>query len=30
VSKYVQFAVNVFGVDPALPPMEIAERASRG
>ncbi len=25
VSKYVQFAVNVFGVDPALPPMEIAE-----
>ncbi len=24
VSKYVQFAVNVFGVDAALPPMEIA------
>lgn len=26
VSKYVQFAVNVFGVDPSLPPMEIAEK----
>ena len=24
VSKYVQFAVNVFGVDASLPPMQIA------
>ncbi len=25
--KYVQFGTNVFGIDPKLPPMEIAERA---
>ena len=27
VSKYVQFGVNVFGIDPELPPMEIAHKA---
>ncbi len=27
VSKYVQFGVNVFGIDPSLPPMEIANKA---
>ncbi len=26
VSRYVQYAVNVFGVDPGLPPMEAAEK----
>lgn len=26
VSKYVQFGVNVFGIDAALPPMEIAKK----
>ena len=26
VSKYVDFAVNVFGVDENLPPMEIANK----
>ena len=29
VSKYVQFAVNVFGVDATLPPMEIAREGIR-
>lgn len=29
VSKYVQFAVNVFGVDSSLPPMEIAREGIR-
>lgn len=29
VSKYVQFAVNVFGVDPSLPPMDIAREGIR-
>ena len=27
VSKYVQFGVNVFGIDPTLEPMDIAHRA---
>lgn len=27
VSKYVQFGVNVFGIDPKLPAMEIANKA---
>lgn len=27
VSKYVQFGTNVFGIDAALPPMEIARKA---
>lgn len=27
VSKYVQFGVNVFGIDASLPPMEIAKKA---
>ena len=27
VSKYVQFGVNVFGIDPTLAPMEIAKTA---
>lgn len=27
VSKYVQFGVNVFGIDPSLEPMEIAHKA---
>ncbi len=27
VSKYVQFGVNVFGIDASLPPFEIAHRA---
>ena len=27
VSKYVQFGVNVFGIDPTLAPMEIANKA---
>ncbi len=27
VSKYVQFGVNVFGIDATLPPMEIAHKA---
>ncbi len=27
VSKYVQFGVNVFGIDPTLPPMQIAHKA---
>ena len=27
VSKYVQFGVNVFGIDASLPPMEIAHKA---
>lgn len=27
VSKYVQFGVNVFGIDKALPKMEIADKA---
>lgn len=27
VSKYVQFGVNVFGIDKSLPPMEIANKA---
>ena len=27
VSKYVQFGTNVFGIDPTLPPMEIARKA---
>ena len=27
VSKYVQFGVNVFGIDPTLQPMEIAHKA---
>ena len=27
VSKYVQFGVNVFGIDPSLPPMDIARKA---
>ena len=27
VSKYVQFGVNVFGIDPTLQPMEIAHEA---
>lgn len=27
VSKYVQFGVNVFGIDPALAPMDIARQA---
>lgn len=27
VSKYVQFGTNVFGIDPSLPPMEIAHKA---
>ena len=27
VSKFVQFGVNVFGIDPQLPPMEIAAKA---
>lgn len=27
VSKYVQFGVNVFGIDPALDPMDIAHQA---
>lgn len=29
VSKYVQFAVNVFGVDATLPPMDIARESIR-
>lgn len=29
VSKYVQFAVNVFGVDSSLPPMDIAREGIR-
>ena len=29
VSKYVQFAVNVFGVDASLPPMDIAREGIR-
>jgi alcohol dehydrogenase YqhD (iron-dependent ADH family) len=29
VSKYVQFGVNVFGIDAALPPMEIAREGIR-
>ena len=27
VSKYVQFGTNVFGIDPDLPPMDIAHKA---
>lgn len=27
VSKYVQFGINVFGIDPALAPMDIAHQA---
>ena len=27
VSKYVQFGTNVFGIDPSLKPMEIAEKS---
>lgn len=27
VSKYVQFGVNVFGIDATLPPMEIAKKS---
>lgn len=27
VSKYVQYGVNVFGIDPSLPPMEIARKS---
>ena len=27
VSRYVQFGVNVFGIDPKLPPMEIARKS---
>jgi alcohol dehydrogenase YqhD (iron-dependent ADH family) len=27
VSKYVQFGVNVFGIHPALPPMDVAKKA---
>lgn len=27
VSKYVQFGTNVFGIDPTLPPMDIAHKA---
>lgn len=27
VDKYVQFGVNVFGIDPSLAPMEIAEKS---
>jgi hypothetical protein len=27
VSRYVQFGVNVFGIDSTLPDMEIAEKA---
>ncbi|WP_426351384.1 iron-containing alcohol dehydrogenase [Alloiococcus sp. CFN-8] len=27
VSKYVQFGVNVFGIDPTLPSMDIAKRS---
>lgn len=27
VSKYVQFGVNVFGIDPTLAPMDIAKKA---
>lgn len=27
VSKYVQYGVNVFGIDPELPDMEIAEKS---
>ena len=27
VSKYVQFGVNVFGIDPTLEPMEIARQS---
>jgi len=27
VPKYVQFGVNVFGIDPTLPPMDIAHQA---
>ena len=27
VSKYVQFGTNVFGIDPTLPPMDIAHQA---
>ena len=27
VSKYVQFGTNVFGIDPNLPPMDIAHKA---
>jgi len=27
VSKYVQFGVNVFGIDASLPPMEIARKS---
>lgn len=27
VSKYVQFGTNVFGIDPSLPPMDIAHQA---
>ena len=26
VSKFAQFGINVFGIDPALPPMEIAKQ----
>ena len=26
-SKYHQFGVNVFGIDPSLPPMEVAKKA---
>ncbi len=29
VSKYVQFAVNVFGVDSSLPPMNVAKEGIR-
>ncbi len=29
VSKYVQFGVNVFGIDSTLPPMDIAHEAVR-
>ncbi len=29
VSKYVQFAVNVFGIDPSLAPMDIAREGIR-
>lgn len=27
VSKYVQYGINVFGIDSSLPPMEIAEKS---
>lgn len=29
VGRYVSFGVNVFGIDPTLPPMEIAEESIR-